>query len=255
MVASAALQVQQAELPALFVSDLHLDVALPETTARFLRFLSETAQKARSLYLLGDIFEYWAGDDDLDSPFNQIITDALARLTAGGTSVYWIAGNRDFLVGSAFAQRAGLRLLDDPSIIDAAGKRIVLTHGDALCTDDSAYQAFRKQVRDPAWQQAFLGQPLAQRKQVIEGLRQASREAQRSKAPEIMDVNQDAVHALFDATGAQVMVQGHTHRPAVHNYADGHVRRVLPDWDLDHRPLRGGWLLLDEEGEFSVNRI
>src|SRR6476661_6090198 len=111
MSASAALQVQQAELPALFVSDLHLDAALPETTARFLRFLSETAPGARSLYLLGDIFEYWAGDDDLDSPFNRTVTDALACVAAGGTAVYWIAGNRDFLVGRPFAQRAGLRLL------------------------------------------------------------------------------------------------------------------------------------------------
>ncbi|MDB5798474.1 MAG: UDP-2,3-diacylglucosamine hydrolase [Paucimonas sp.] len=242
-------------LRALFVSDLHLDAALPRTTARFLRFVADTAPRAQALYLLGDIFEYWAGDDDRDSPFNTQIVAALRTLREQGTHTFWIAGNRDFLAGKAFADAAGLVLLDDPTVLELAGHRIVLTHGDALCTDDHAYIAFRQQVRQPGWQAQFLAQPLAQRKQVIEGLRQQSRAAQRDKAPEIMDVNADAVRALFDQSGAAIMIHGHTHRPALHVLADGRKRYVLTDWELDHAGpggLRGGWLELDQAGVFTA---
>ena len=233
---------------ALFVSDLHLDAALPRTTARFLRFLEEIAPSAQALYLLGDVFEYWAGDDDLDNAFNRRIVTALHALGQRGVDLFWIAGNRDFLVGEHFAQEAGMRLLDDPTVLTRNGQRIVLTHGDMLCTDDHAYQAFRAQVRDPAWQQQFLSQALSERKRIIEAMRQHSREAQQVKAPEIMDVNEAAVLGLFAQEGASVMIHGHTHRPAVHRYAQGLVRHVLPDWELDHGPLRGGWLQLDDAG-------
>lgn len=236
---------------ALFVSDLHLDSALPATTARFLQFLRETAAGARQLYLLGDIFEYWAGDDDLDSGFNQSILRELRTLRDLGTALYWIAGNRDFLVGDRFAEAAGLVRLPDPATLTLAGHSLVISHGDALCTDDTAYLAFRSQVRDPAWQQQFLAQPLAQRKKVIEGLRQQSREAQRAKTPDIMDVNESAVLTLFDATGASLLIHGHTHRPAVHDHGKGRTRYVLPDWDLDH-DTRGGWLQMNESGNLTV---
>lgn len=247
--------VQQSDALALFVSDLHLDPALPATTERFLRFLKETAARAESLYLLGDIFEAWVGDDDLDAEFNHGVVRALAALAEHGVALYWMAGNRDFLVGAEFARAAGLSLLEDPHVLTLAGHRLVLTHGDALCTDDTAYMAFRRQVRDPAWQAQFLAQPLAVRKKIAEGMRQQSRAAQRMKEAQIMDVNPQAVDALFASSGAQVMVQGHTHRPARHDHGAGRVRHVLPDWDLDQAVPRGGWLALTNAGEFVETRF
>ncbi|WP_151447746.1 UDP-2,3-diacylglucosamine diphosphatase [Lacisediminimonas profundi] len=240
---------------ALFVSDLHLDAALPRTTARFLRFLEETAPAAQALYLLGDIFEYWAGDDDLDSEFNRRIVTALRAVRDAGVETSWIAGNRDFLVGDRFATESGLHRLDDPTSLTLAGRPTVITHGDALCTDDHAYLAFRAQVRQPAWQAQFLAQPLSQRKLIIENMRRQSREAQREKTPEIMDVNEQAVQQLFQQSGAQVMIHGHTHRPALHAYPNGLVRHVLPDWDLDHGTARGGWLELDQAGAYTAVKL
>lgn len=237
---------------ALFVSDLHLDAARPRTMARFLRFLEQTAPKAQALYLLGDVFEYWAGDDDVDDAFNQRIVTALHSLGERGVELFWIAGNRDFLVGEHVARQAGMRLLDDPTVLTRNGQRIVLTHGDLLCTDDHAYQAFRAQVRDPGWQQQFLSQALSERKRIIEAMRRHSREAQQAKTPEIMDVNEAAVSGLFAKEGATVMIHGHTHRPAEHRYPQGLVRHVLPDWELDHGPMRGGWLQLDDAGVITA---
>ena len=235
---------------ALFVSDLHLQAAHPRTAEAFFRFLADHARQAGQLYLLGDIFEYWAGDDDLDQPFHQSVIDALRAASDAGVRIYWLAGNRDFLVGPDFAEAAGLQLLAEPHLIEAAGRRIALVHGDAQCTADLKYMAFRAQVRDREWQQQFLGMPLDQRKAIIKGLREGSREAQAGQSYEIMDVTPSAVDALFAATGADVIVHGHTHRPAMHE-ADGKVRYVLPDWELDVEPLRGGWLELDEQGRFT----
>ena len=235
---------------ALFVSDLHLQAAHPRTAESFFGFLAGRAREARQLYLLGDIFEYWAGDDDLAEPFHAKVIDALRAVSAAGVEVYWLAGNRDFLVGPGFAEAAGLTLLAEPHVIEAGGKRIALVHGDAQCTADLKYMAFRAQVRDPEWQQQFLGMPLAQRKSIIAGLREGSREAQAGKSYEIMDVTPSAVDALFAATGADVIVHGHTHRPALHE-VDGKVRYVLPDWELDAEPRRGGWLELDAKGRFT----
>jgi UDP-2,3-diacylglucosamine hydrolase len=244
-------QVQGAPLKALFVSDLHLDAALPATTERFLRFLQETAPQAEALYLLGDIFEAWVGDDD-NSPFNLKVAQALAALSQKNVALYWMAGNRDFLVGRDFARAAHVTLLDDPHTLTLAGQRLVLTHGDALCTDDHAYMAFRRQVRDPAWQAQFLARPLAERRKIAQDMRSQSRQSQREKAADIMDVNPQEVEKLFAASGAAIMVQGHTHRPARHEHAGGRVRHVLPDWDLDHGQARGGWLALDADGAFKV---
>ena len=239
---------------ALFISDLHLQESHPRTAEAFFRFLAERATLARQLYLLGDIFEYWAGDDDLAEPFHQRVVQALRALADGGVEIFWIAGNRDFLVGEGFARAAGLTLLAEPHVMTAGGTRIALVHGDAECTADIKYMAFRAQVRDPAWQQQFLGLPLAQRKQIIAGLREGSREAHATKSYEIMDVAPDAIDALFDATGADVVIHGHTHRPKLHRH--GRRRRfVLPDWELDAEPQRGGWIALSEDGELSVHGL
>jgi len=240
-------QKAQPQTVALFISDLHLQPASPATTTLFLRFLEHHARHARQLYLLGDLFEYWAGDDDIETPYLRRIVDALRATSDAGVEILWIAGNRDFLAGDDFARAAGLACLPDPYVAEIAGKRIVLAHGDAQCTDDRDYQAFRGQVRNPQWQQTFLAQPLAQRKAIIESMRQGSREAQLGKTMEIMDVNPDAIAALFDQTRTTLMIHGHTHRPAVHLH-DGRVRYVLPDWDGDVSPPRGGWLALDTSG-------
>jgi UDP-2,3-diacylglucosamine hydrolase len=235
---------------ALFISDLHLQESHPRTAEAFFRFLAERAAHARQLYLLGDIFEYWAGDDDLAEPFNQRVVQALRALADAGVEVFWIAGNRDFLVSTGFAHAAGLTLLAEPHVIKAGGVRIALVHGDAQCTADTKYMAFRAQVREPAWQQQFLALPLAQRKQIIAGLREGSRAAHAEKSYEIMDVAPEAVAALFEATGADVVIHGHTHRPALHSH--GAKRRyVLPDWELDTDTPRGGWITLAEDGTIT----
>lgn len=235
------------ETVALFVSDLHLQETSPATTALFLSFLEQHAPHARQLYLLGDLFEYWAGDDDMATPYLRRIVNALHGVSRAGVQIFWMAGNRDFLVGDAFARAAGMTLLPDPYVAQIAGIRIALAHGDAQCTDDGDYQAFRSQVRSPQWQQAFLAQPLADRKAIIAGMRTGSRAAQRGKSMDIMDVNQEAVSTLFDETGTALLIHGHTHRPGVHRYGS-RVRYVLPDWDGDVSPPRGGWLALDADG-------
>jgi UDP-2,3-diacylglucosamine hydrolase len=234
---------------ALFISDLHLQESHPRTAVAFFRFLAERASQAEALYLLGDIFEYWAGDDDLGTPFHQGIIEALRTVSDSGVAVYWMAGNRDFLVGQAFARAAGLTLLPDPYVITMAGQRIALVHGDAQCTGDLKYMAFRAQVRDPAWQAQFLAMPLAQRKAIIAGLREGSRQAHGEKSMEIMDVTPDAVAALHAATQADIIIHGHTHRPALHlDRETGRRRYVLPDWELDAEPARGGWISIAADG-------
>jgi UDP-2,3-diacylglucosamine hydrolase len=239
---------------ALFVSDVHLRPSLLRTTQAFLDLLRVRASKAEQLYLLGDIFEYWAGDDDMVSPYNSRIVEALSELRNAGTTVFWIAGNRDFLVGDEFAKATGATLLPDPFVTTIAGHRIVIAHGDAQCTDDAAYIAFRAQVRRPEWQRQFLSQSLAQRKAIIDGLRDLSREATSAKSYDIMDVNSSAIESLFDVAGAAIMIHGHTHRPARHDYVhagSNRSRYVLPDWDCDAEPARGGWIEIASDGTIS----
>ncbi|MFM7669247.1 MAG: UDP-2,3-diacylglucosamine diphosphatase [Betaproteobacteria bacterium] len=235
---------------ALFISDLHLSSDTPKTTAVFFQFLQQQAAHTRQLYLLGDIFEYWAGDDDLDDAFNRSIIDALKSLSREGVEVYWIAGKRDFLVGEKFAAESSLMRLPDPCVINVAAQQVLLTHGDAYCTDDVDYMKFRHQVRNPAWQSGFLAQSLAERKQIIAAMREGSRAAQREKSMAIMDVNQVAIDNLFSQHQIGRIIHGHTHRPATHQHASG-IRHVLPDWDWDHAPHRGGWLELDATGRFQ----
>ncbi|OBV38632.1 UDP-2,3-diacylglucosamine hydrolase [Janthinobacterium psychrotolerans] len=235
---------------ALFISDLHLQSAHPRTSAAFLSFLEHHAQHAHALYLLGDLFEYWAGDDDLEDPFNARMTAAIRAVSDAGVHVYWIAGNRDFLVGSGFAFAAGATLLSEPHVTTIAGQRIVLLHGDAECTKDVAYMEFRAMVRQPAWQRQFLAMPLAQRKAIIDGLRKNSRKQNGEKSMEIMDVTPDAVAQVFAEQASTIMIHGHTHRPALHE-VDGTLRYVLPDWECDVQPgepVRGGWIAIDGHG-------
>ncbi len=235
--AAAMPDAARAALPALFISDLHLSEDEPANAAAFLDFLHGPAQAAASLFILGDLFEYWAGDDDLETPFNARIAAAIRALADTGTAVFFMTGNRDLLAGADFARAIGATLLEDPARVRCGDHEdapvLLLAHGDALCTDDLAYQAFRRQARDPAWQAGFLAQPLAARKAVIAGLRQQSEAAKAEKAMEIMDVNADAVAALLREHGYPTLVHGHTHRPARHLLSiDGRecVRQVLPDW-------------------------
>lgn len=227
---------------------------MPKTAAAFFRFLGEQARHARALYLLGDIFEYWAGDDDIDDPFNRRVVDALRALSDGGVALYWIAGNRDFLAGEGFARATGATLLPEPFVADIAGQRVLLLHGDAQCVDDHDYMNFRAQVRNPDWQRAFLARPLAERKALIEGMREGSRDAQRDKAMAIMDVNPAEIDSLFERHGVALMIHGHTHRPASHAGARG-TRHVLTDWDHDGPVPRGGWLAADNSGRLSRHTL
>ena len=241
---------------ALFISDLHLQESHPRTAEAFFRFLAERAPQAEALYLLGDIFEYWAGDDDLGTPFHQRIVAALRAVSDSGVSVYWMAGNRDFLVGQEFARACALTLLPDPHVATIGGRTVALVHGDAQCTSDLKYMAFRAQVRDPAWQSQFLAMPLAQRKAIIAGLREGSRQAHGEKSYEIMDVTPDAIAALHAATQADVIIHGHTHRPALPlDEETGRRRYVLPDWELDAEPHRGGWIAIDAHGEIQRHEL
>ena len=235
---------------ALFISDLHLQESHPRTAEAFFRFLEAHGARTRQLYLLGDIFEYWAGDDDLDTPFHARVVHGLRALSDSGVELFWMAGNRDFLVGQGFARAAGLTLLSEPHIATIGGQRIALVHGDAECTLDTKYMEFRAMVRSDAWQHQFLAMPLEKRKAIIAGLREGSREAHTTKSYEIMDVTPAAIEAVFDATGADVLIHGHTHRPALHLHG-GKRRYVLPDWELDVQPPRGGWIAVDDHGAIT----
>jgi UDP-2,3-diacylglucosamine hydrolase len=222
-----------ADPSALFISDLHLSPDEPATVARFLAFLNGPARNAARLFILGDLFDYWAGDDDLAAPFNAHIVSALRALADGGVSVSFMAGNRDFLIGPQFAAAAGMDLLPDPCVRDFAGVPTLLMHGDTLCTDDADYQRFRATVRNPAWQAAFLTRPLAERKREIEALRARSEAEKRVKPMEIMDVNAAAVEAALHHHGVNTLIHGHTHRQGRHAHrVDGRdcVRWVLGDW-------------------------
>jgi UDP-2,3-diacylglucosamine hydrolase len=239
---------------ALFISDLHLQAAHPHTTDAFLAFLRDRAVHARQLYLLGDLFEYWAGDDDAEEPYHLSIINALRAVSDAGVDVYWIAGNRDFLVGARFAELTGLTLLPEIHVADIAGQRVVVLHGDAQCTEDLKYMEFRAMVRQPEWQQQFTAMPLAQRKAIIAGMRENSRKDQGQKSYEIMDVTPQAIADVFTQTGASVMIHGHTHRPALHHI--GTLRRyVLPDWEPDATPPRGGWIAIAAGGAITRHAL
>ncbi len=235
----------------LFISDLHLCASRPRINRLFFDFLERTARGAERLYILGDFFEYWAGDDDIDEPFNRSIVDALAELASSGVALFLMHGNRDFLIGDLFCKASGTTLLADPTLIDLNGTRTLLMHGDTLCTDDIEYQTFRKQVRDVRWQQQFLAQPLAQRKATIEDLRRRSENEKQTKSMDIMDVTQASVEAVLREHGYPRLIHGHTHRPALHHHRVDEKtcgRWVLTDW-YEH----GGYLRCDEQGLQAIS--
>lgn len=246
----------QPKLVALFASDIHLQPSLPRTTQFFFNFLKQHAPQAEQLYLLGDLFEYWAGDDDMDSPYHQEVIAAIRAVSDTGTKVFWIAGNRDFLIGTGFASATGAQLLADPSVIHIAGRPILITHGDAQCSDDLAYMSFRAMVRQEQWQKEFLSLPLSQRKTIIEGLRKDSKIEKKEKTLTIMDVNPDAICRLFLDNNVKTIIHGHTHRPAIHQDVEG-VRYVLPDWECDiaNEKSRGGWLAIYDNGEILFHHL
>jgi len=229
-----------------FISDLHLCTDRPEINRVFFEFLRGPAREAQSLYILGDLFEYWAGDDDLSDPFNESVAVALGELARSGPDLLFMHGNRDFLLDGAFAKACGGRLIDDPCSVNLFGTPTLLMHGDTLCTDDVDYQKFRIQVRNPNWQKGFLSLPLEQRKRQIEAVRQTSESEKTRKAPEIMDVNQGAVESVLRQHAYPRLIHGHTHRPARHvHQVDGRIceRWVLTDWYES-----GGVLVCDEKG-------
>jgi len=220
-------------LSTLFISDLHLSPERPAITALFLEFLRGRARQAEALYILGDLFEYWIGDDVAGRPEVVPLIAALRELTDQGIPVYVMHGNRDFLLGPGFEQATGTRLLPDPSVISLYGTPVLLMHGDTLCTDDTDYLKFRAMVRNPQWVQAFLGKPMAERVAMVREYRELSKTATATKKPEIMDVNAGAVEAAFRQHGVRQMIHGHTHRPAQHRLeVDGRTvqRTVLGDW-------------------------
>ena len=225
----------------LFISDLHLSADQPHSMTAFQRFIATLAPQAESLYILGDLFEYWAGDDDRHDPFHAQVISALRGLAAHPVKVYLMQGNRDLLMGEELAQACHATLLPDPTLLDMYGTPTLISHGDKLCTDDVEYQNYRAQVHDPAFQKNFLAQPLQTRKTYIAQLRQQSTAAKQGKSDAIMDVNDNAVAALLREHGYPRLIHGHTHRPNRHEHAvDGHhcERWVLSDWDKPASALR-----------------
>jgi UDP-2,3-diacylglucosamine hydrolase len=240
----------------LFISDLHLSRDQPQVSRQLFRFLSDTAPGAAALYILGDLFDVWLGDDVLASaqgdPLGHEIADALRALHDAGTTILLMHGNRDFLLGARFAQASGASLIDDPTVLRLGDQAVLLMHGDTLCTDDVAYQKFRALARAKAFQEDFLAKPLAERRVLAQQYRAKSEQTKRATPQEIMDVTPSAVGDAFRKHAVSCLIHGHTHRPATHVHeVDGRrcERWVLPDWD------RGGGYLVAEDGRLRLERV
>ncbi len=227
-----------------FVSDLHLCEEAPRTFEAFSRWFAET--DADALFILGDLFDVWIGDDTCDQPFHRTCLEALARASAR-RPVYFMHGNRDFLLGPEALQRSSMQLLTDPFSLDLFGQRLLLSHGDALCLSDTRYQAFRVMVRDTRWQQHFLSRPIAERAAVALRIRSESqgRKAANPDLSQWPDVDADEARRWLQRADATLLVHGHTHRPGITDLGNGLQRRVLTDWDFDGVPPRGHVLRLD----------
>ena len=249
---SSSKQIQhRSAMTTLFISDLHLDASRPHITRQFIEFVRSEATTAKALYILGDLFEAWIGDDAADETADQVAI-ALAELLQHGVPSFFIHGNRDFLLGDAYARRARLTLLPDPCIVDIDGERVLLMHGDTLCTDDAPYQAFRAQSHAPAWQHAFLARPIAERSAFAEQARAESTRYTRSVDDAITDVNPGAVLTTMHQHGVRRLIHGHTHRPAIHTIElDGEPaeRIVLGDWYEQGSVLRAG------DGRFALRNL
>lgn len=231
-----------------FIADLHLHEARPEVTGAFHQFLDEQVRTAEALYILGDFFDAWIGDDD-DRPLANEIAQALRALSDQGTKIFLMHGNRDFLLGKDFATRAGAKLLEEHIVIDLYGCPTLLLHGDSLCLDDQEYQVFRQKVRSAQWQQQVLSQPLLVRRALAEKIRAESQSMNALKAEDIMDVNEQEVMRMMRAAGVMRLIHGHTHRPARHSFMlDGKAaeRVVLGDWHDQ------GWCIKANAQEFEL---
>ena len=243
----------------LLVADLHLSSDTPEMNQGFYRYLEHTAPGADALYILGDLFDAWIGDDLLDHashPLNVVAQDVIKRiqkLSSEGTAVYLMHGNRDFLIGERFVNACQAMLLPDIEEVELQGVPVVLLHGDSLCTQDEAYMVFRQQSRNPEWQAQMLALPLEQRLELAKSLRMQSGEANANKAEAIMDVTQQEVISLMERFGVATMIHGHTHRPDVHDLTVEEVpakRYVLGDWDAEQ-----GWDIVVERSDQTVPRL
>lgn len=217
----------------LFIADLHLSEQEPAITAGFLRFLQRDAYQADALYILGDFFEYWIGDDD-PQPLHREIAAALRDLTASGVPCYFIHGNRDFLIGKRFAHECGMTLLPQETLLTLYGHRILIMHGDTLCIDDEDYQRYRRKVHNPLIQTLFLWLPLRARLNIAAKMRDRSQMTNGDKSDAIMDVNQHAVIEALERNQAEWLIHGHTHRPAIHDIS-------MPNGKLAKRAVLGAW--------------
>jgi UDP-2,3-diacylglucosamine hydrolase len=236
----------------LFISDLHLDPERPAVTELFARFLAEEARGADALYILGDLFEAWIGDDD-DAELAHEVAAALQRVHHADVPIGFIRGNRDFLLGHAYAEGCGMRVLPDPCVVALNGEPTLLLHGDLLCSDDTAYLKLRQQMRDPDWQSNFLAQPLIARRAFAQQARAASRVHQQSMSLEVGDATVSAVDAMFAHYGVSRMIHGHTHRPKTHAHRVGErncERIVLGDWYE-----QGSVLRLHDDGRFELSAL
>jgi UDP-2,3-diacylglucosamine hydrolase len=237
----------------LFISDLHLAPERPDIARQFFEFIGTIARDAEALYVLGDLFEYWVGDDELTDGFSASVAAALKGLSASGAALSFMHGNRDLLAGSRFAEAAGATLLPDPTELDLYGVRTLLMHGDTLCTDDIEYQRFRSYARNPENQAKFLSLPLDERRRQAQGMRRTSESSKQVKTDEIMDVTPAAVEQALREHGYPRLIHGHTHRPARHVHrVDGHdcERWVLNDWYV-----RGGYLRCADDGSVSAHQL
>jgi UDP-2,3-diacylglucosamine hydrolase len=235
----------------LFVSDVHLDASAPAAVEQFLEFLRTQATNAEALYILGDLFEAWVGDDESDAD-KKVVCDALRALTAQGVACFVIHGNRDFLLGRTFCDNTGCHLLADPVIAEFDGERVLLTHGDALCTDDHSYQELRSIVRTAPWQRRFLALPLADREMLANQARAGSRQHTARTIPNIMDVNPEAVATAYRVAQVHRIIHGHTHRPAIHDSSVDGVpaqRIVLGAW------YEQGSYLVYEDGRYELREL
>ena len=230
-----------------FISDIHLSETQPELTQAFFKFLNESKEACTHLYILGDLFESWIGDDD-DTPLYQEIKNALLAFTTNGPETFFIHGNRDFLISNDFAKDTGITILPDPYSLDINGQKVVLSHGDFLCTDDVDYIAFRDQVRTEEWQVNFLQKDLSERKEIAAAMRNASQEATAEKSNAITDVNPLAVENFMNKHKPSLFIHGHTHRPDTH-YVNSFTRIVLGDWGSY------GWFLSIDDQEFSLEKF
>lgn len=212
----------------LFISDCHLDANRPDISASLAEFLRNRAHEARFLYVLGDLFETWIGDDDPATEYAEVFS--CFRELSDSTDIFFLAGNRDFLFHQAGADRIAARLVKEPVYLDLGSDRVALIHGDTLCTDDAEYQRFRNMVRGDEWQDVFLSKPFGKRQQIAAELREQSKSAMQQKSMDIMDVNQQAVLDSFARFGVSTIIHGHTHRPAVHDHGGDKTRIVLGDW-------------------------